>query len=139
MQCFPKSAAGRAYTRRLIITMAFYMLFLTIAVHRLKQPAPSHATAIFLSLLPAIPIVGVIVIVGLYLRDENDEFQRALLTESLLWGMGGTLAVTSAWGFLENFHQARHFPAFYTFILFWLFVALAGFVQRLRYRVGADE
>jgi hypothetical protein len=139
MSLIAKSAAGRAYTRRILSAMGLYVVFLVIAVKRLAQPAPSHATAVFLSLLPAIPIVAVIVIVGLYLRDETDEFQRALLTEALLWGMGATLAVTSIWGFLENFHQARHFPAFYTFMIFWLFVGLAGIVQRLRYRVASDD
>ena len=139
MSLIAKSKAGRAYTRRLLTAMIFYLIALSFAVSRFKHAMPSHATAVFLSILPALPIVAVIVVVGLYLREETDEFQRALLTEALLWGMGGTLAITSIWGFLENFHQAQHFPAFYTFVLFWLFVGLAGCIQRLRYRVASDD
>ena len=39
-------------------------------------------------LLPAIPIIGIIAVVGLYLAEEKDEFQRNLLIQSMLWGLG---------------------------------------------------
>ena len=138
MSLIAKSRAGRAYTRRMLIAMTFYMLALLVAVSRFKHTMPSHATAVFLSILPSIPILAVIVIVGMYLREERDEFQRQMLVQALLWGMGGTLAITSVWGFLENFHQARHLPSFYVFMIFWLIVGAAGFGLRLYYRGGAD-
>ena len=139
MSIIPKSAAARAYTRRLAFAMTLYTVFLLLAVHRLKHAQPSHAMAIFLSVLPSLPILAVLAIVGVYLREEKDEFQRELLIQAMLWGMGGTLAFTSVWGFLENFNQAPHFPAFYVFVIFWGVVGVAGCVQRVIYRGGGDD
>ena len=139
MSMIPKSKAGRTYTRRIAVAMSLYCVALFAATWALRHGDPGRAAAVALSILPALPIVAVLVIVGLYLREEQDEYQRALLNEALLWAMGGTLAVTSVWGFLETFHQAPHFPALYVFMLFWLFVGLAGLVQRLRFRAASDD
>ena len=139
MDCFPKSAAGHRYTKRIAVTMSCYVALLFFSVWALKHLHPNHAVTVLLALLPAIPIVGVVVIVGLYLKEEKDEFQRELLTQALLWGMGGTLAIASVWGFLEANASAPHVPAFYAFVLFWAIVGIVGVIQRFQYRGGGDE
>ena len=45
-----------------------------------------------LAVLPALPVVGMAVAVGLYFREETDEFERAVRVESALWATGVTLA-----------------------------------------------
>ena len=56
-----------------------------------------------LAVLPALPILAIMVAYGLYLADEKDEFLRRFRLESMLWGIGPTLAVTTVWGSLAKF------------------------------------
>ena len=48
-------------------------------------------------------IVGMLAVMGIYLRDEKDEFLRWMTIQSMLWAMGVVLALTTVVGFLQNF------------------------------------
>jgi hypothetical protein len=95
---------------------------------------PTGLTVYLLAMLPALPMVGSLAIVGLYVAEESDEFERSILVRSILWGLGGALAVSTIWGSLEDFAQAPHRSAFYAYFFFWIFMALSGVLIRLRYR-----
>ena len=138
MFCLPKSRASRDYTRRIALAMSVYVVLLLASVWSIKHLHPAYAATVLLAVLPAIPIVAVIVIVGLYLKEEKDEFQRELLIQALLWSMGGTLAAASIWGFLEANASAPHVPAFYAFVLFWAIAGVVGVIQRFQYRASVD-
>jgi hypothetical protein len=130
----PKSKAARRYLLRVAIASAIYVLavFVTlrIVVHHGRLPLPE---AVGLALIPSLPIVGVIAIVGLYLKEEKDEFQRELFIQSLLWGTGATLAVTSFWSFLHIFGRVPPVDGFHVFVLFWIFVGLSDYPLRRHY------
>ncbi len=87
-----------------------------------------------MAVLPALPIIWVIIETGRYLADEKDEFQRSVLVQSLLGGIGGILATTTIWGFLEDFALAPHLDLVLIYAIFWLFVCVSYPVVRLRYR-----
>jgi hypothetical protein len=129
-----KNPAIRRYLVRFLITMSFYVIFLVTAVEAFHRYHPTGALAYVLAILPALPVIGVIVIVGLYLREEKDEFQRAVLVESMMWGIGATLSVTTAWGFLENFVPVPHFDLFMVFPLFWGVVGFAKGLLKVKYQ-----
>lgn len=131
---FTKNAATRRYHRRFFPAMALYIVFVFSASWAFPRYHPVGIAAYLLAVLPAIPIVAVIIIVGLYLADEKDEFQRAFLVQSMIWSIGATLSVTTIWGFLELFAKAPHLPPFLIFPLFWFFVGLATPLLKLRYR-----
>jgi hypothetical protein len=95
---------------------------------------PTGLSLYLLALLPALPMVASLAIVGLYVAEETDEFERSILIQSILWGLGGSLAVSTIWGALEDFAQAPHRAAFYSYLFFWIFMAISGVVIRLRYR-----
>jgi hypothetical protein len=84
--------------------------------------------------MAALPVVGALVGTGIYLREEKDEFQRNMLVQAMLFGMGGTLAATTIWGYLEDFAHAPHLRLIYIYPLFWLFVALSMPALVRRYR-----
>ncbi|HXB62402.1 MAG TPA: hypothetical protein VNU94_06090 [Acidobacteriaceae bacterium] len=128
----------RHYVIRIVIAMTVYAALLPATIVTLQLTHPQRAIVLALSILPSIPIIAVLVIVGLYLKEETDEFQRMLLQQSLLWGMGCTLAFISIWGFLEMFAHVRHLPLFYVFPIFWLFGGISRAIQRTKYRSG-DE
>ena len=95
---------------------------------------PTGPLAWLLAVLPAVPLTAAIVVVGLYLREETDEFQRAVFAESALWATGGLLALANVWGFLEMFRIVPHIPAWIAFPLWAVLFAPSQMIVRRRYR-----
>jgi hypothetical protein len=52
----------------------------------------------------------------------------------MLWGIGGTLTVTTAWGFLENFVHVPHLQLILILPIFWLFFGISLSVLLARYK-----
>jgi hypothetical protein len=130
----PRNPAVRRYIWRFTSVMLHYVVFLSFAVWEFKHRHPTGGLAYLLAMLPSLPIIGGLAVVGLYLAEEKDEFQRTVLIQSLLWGIGATLTVTTVWGFLENFAQVQHFDLYLVFPLFWFFVGIFTPVMKARYR-----
>ena len=134
MPCIPATKAGRRYVYRLAPTMAIYLVFLFIAQWSFHHLHPTGFIVYVLAVLPALPLIGSLIVVGLYITEESDEFERSILVQSMLWGFGGTLAVTTIWGFLEDFAKAPHISTFYVYVFFWIFMGISQPFIRLRYR-----
>ena len=134
MNCLPKNTATRRYTVRALCAMSLYVAFLSTAVWLFKHHPPTGAPAYILALLPALPIVAMIIIVGVYLAEEQDEFQRNVLIQSMLWSIGITLAITTVWGFLENFGNTPHLQPFLIFPMFWFIVGVSTPILKVQYR-----
>lgn len=130
----PMNAAVRRYTYRFTVLMLFYVVFLVAAVWTFSRHDPAGLPAYSLALLPASPIVAMLVVVGLYLAEESDEFLRNLFVQSMVWGIGATLTVTTVRGFLELFVPVPHLQPYLVFPIFWAFVGVATCILRLRYR-----
>ncbi len=134
MFCSVKSPAQRRWVRSCVISALLVVglaIGATAAFHlwHLKG-LPAYAVAV----LPAIPILWLLVEMGRFLAVEKDEFQRNLLVQCLLGGIGGTLATTTIWGYLEDLARAPHLDLVYVSPIFWLFVVVSYPVVRLRYR-----
>jgi hypothetical protein len=134
MQCYPATKAGRRYVYRLAPTMVIYLVFLFIAQWSFHHLHPTGLIVYVLAVLPALPLIGSIAIVGLYIAEESDEFERSIVVQSMLWGFGGTLAVSTIWGFLEDFAKAPHISTFYVYVFFWIFMGISQPFIRMRYR-----
>jgi hypothetical protein len=139
MTCFSSSKAIGRYNRRMLVVAIIYIVVLLSVVFALKHLHLARPIVIVLSILPSIPIIGMVSVVGLYLREETDEFLRHLLIQSLLWTMGVTLAATSVWGFLELFAAAPRISQFYVFVAYWIFYGIVNPIVRQRYRAGATD
>jgi hypothetical protein len=134
MQCYPVTKAGRRYIYRLFPTMVLYIAFLYIAQWTFHHHHPTGLVVYLLAVLPALPLVATLAIVGLYIAEESDEFERSIIVQSMLWGLGGALSVSTIWGFLEDFANAPHISSFYVYIFFWIFMGLSQPFIRMRYR-----
>jgi|SRR5271165_3335554 len=134
MICNTNNLATRRYLWRFLPTMGLYVAFLFTAVWVFSRYHPTGVLAYALAVLPALPIIGVIVVVGLYLSEEKDEFQRTVLIQSMIWGIGVTLAITTVWGFLEDFVNVPHMQPY---LVFPIYCALSGIftpILKARYR-----
>jgi hypothetical protein len=134
MQCLPLTKAGRRYIHRFAPTMALYLFFLFIAKWGFRHLHPTGVVAYLLAILPALPLIGTLAIVGLYIGEESDEFERSIIVQSMLWGLGGALSVGTIWGFLEDFANAPHISTFYVYLFFWIFMGISQPFIRRRYQ-----
>ena len=132
MPLHPHSPACRSYRQRVLITMSFYVLAIFGVAYFLRDHHPRGAAAYLLAIVPAIPILCMLVVVGIYLRDEQDEFQRWMMIRSILWATGIVLAATTVVGFLQNFAAVTAPLSYYVFVLFWVVFGIAQGIQQLR-------
>ncbi|ATC32453.1 hypothetical protein CA606_08885 [Caulobacter vibrioides] len=116
------------YRRRLAIALMSYCVVLMGSLYLLRHVDLSGPLLWIVAAAPAIPILGVLGVMGLYLKEEPDEFERAVHVEAMIWGLGVVLAVTTVWGFLSN---ANVVPAPPLFLVFPLFCLAWGFSQPL--------
>ena len=126
--------AARRYVRRVAFTMFLYVLFLVVSVVAFTHHRPTGLLAYVLAVLPALPILGMMVVFGLYLREEKDELQRAIGVEALVWSTGATLSLTTVWGFLENFVHVPHLQLMWIYPIFWGFFGISMPMINARYR-----
>jgi hypothetical protein len=113
----PISSATKAYMWRFFPLMIAYGVLLVAANWLATHYTLSGPTAVLVALLPAAPLIGVIVTMGRLVIEEKDEYQRLLHVRQMLVATGFMLAVSCVWGFLEEFGQVPHLPAYWAFIL----------------------
>ncbi len=128
------SAAARTYRRRALLAAGTYMLTLTAAIGLRDQLHPGGVLAYAVAIAPAIPLIGMLIAIGVYLREEPDEFLRAVQAEGCLWATGGTLAIATVWGFLEMFKLVPHVEAWAAFPIWCLLLGPGQIIARRRYR-----
>jgi hypothetical protein len=126
--------ALRRYSQRISVALAAYVVTILIAAFYASKGHTHGTLAYMLAALPGLAVITILVAIGHYLRDEKDEFLRAVQTEALLWGCGVTLAVATSWGFLQMFTDVPRAPLFLIFALFCFVWGLAAAVIQRRYR-----
>jgi hypothetical protein len=129
----PTSALSRR-DRRIRAGATVYVIFLMAVtwVHLLHPVQGALAYA--LALLPALPVVYMVVAVGLYFREETDEFERSVRIENALWATGVVMAVSTVWGFAELLAGAPHLQNWLWFPLWTGIGSTADFFIRRRFR-----
>ncbi|RXH55166.1 hypothetical protein [Granulicella sibirica] len=119
---------------RFFSAMAVYVVLIFLSTWIFRHQHPGGAIAYTIAVLPAIPLLAVLVVVGLYLIEQTDEFEKTVTIQSMLWGIGGTLALSTVLGFLELYVSIPHLPRYFDFAIFWFVVGIATPIVRLRYR-----
>lgn len=134
------TAAGRRYLRRLMPTMAAYVVVLFACIWAIKNQHPTGAALVVLSVLPALPILGAIAVMGLYLVEETDEFQRQRIASCMLVGTGVLLSAVTVYGFLTNGGAVKPDPelGLWAFPLWCASWGLAQCVMGLRDRMAGE-
>lgn len=111
------AAAARRYVRRTALFMGAYgVLNLAAVAGAFDDLRPPGAWAF--AAAAAAPVVGHIWSLLAYIRDA-DEFVRGLMARRLVVAMGLCTAIVSAWGQVEAYASAGHFPLVLFYPLLW--------------------
>jgi hypothetical protein len=116
--------------------MVLYLVLLFLAKWTFHHLHPTGLIVYLLAILPALPLIGSLAVVGLYIAEESDEFERSIVVQSMIWGLGAALSISTIWGFLEDFAGARapHVSTFYIYFSFWIVMGISQPFIRMRYR-----
>lgn len=124
----------RRFVARIWTASGLCVLFCIVASLVFRFLHPHGLPAYMVALLPALAIIGQLLAIATYITEETDEFQRAMLVQCLLGGLGGMLAAVTTWGYLEDFAHVPHLDLVWVYPIFWLFAGLSYPVVRARYR-----
>jgi hypothetical protein len=139
MICTNTTKAGKRYLQRFAGVMVAYLATVWSVTTYVHAHHPTGVMLYLLAFAPAIDVIAMIGVVGLYLREEEDEFKRYQLVVSILWAIGITLAFTAVVDFLRSYGAIGPIPPFREFTIFWVSMGLVEGVQSLRNRVGSSE
>jgi hypothetical protein len=134
MDCKTNNPAVWRFTRRFIILSLLYGVLSSLSTYGLLLLHPTGIVIWLLAILPALPIGGTVLLTARYMAEEKDEFQSAVLVQSLLGGIGATLVVTTVWGFLENYAHFRRLDILMIWPLYLVFVGISYWLVKARYR-----
>lgn len=127
------SPARRRYQMRFWPLMALYAVLILGVALLIKHAPPPGAWRYVAAAAPALPIIGIIVVFGLYLGEITDEFRRAVIVQSMLWSLGLVLAFSTVWGFLELLADAPHLQLWWIFPIYSVGQGVAEHLIRRRY------
>ena len=113
-----KNLAAQRYVRRFIPLMTLYVAIVMGVSWWFRMGGPVGWLRYPVAVLPALPIVGVIFIMGRFIVEQKDEYLRLMIVRQCLFAIGFTLVVSTVWGFLETYGLVPHVPAYAAFMLF---------------------
>ena len=90
--------------------------------------------AYLLSVLPAVPFLGMMLLIPRYLAREKDEFVRTLVIRALLWGFAVPMVIDTVWGFFWKVSPVSAVMPMLNVDLFCITAMIAVRVQGWRYQ-----
>lgn len=133
------SPAVVRYTKGIAASSLLYVLGLGLAITLDRRMELEGAMAFLVALMPVIPILWMIYVMGRYLAEEQDEYLRHRAMIASLAGLGLVLATGSFWGFLETFGLVPHVPGWWAVPIWAIGMGLGQAWMSLRDRAGGEE
>ncbi|NGM52039.1 hypothetical protein G5B46_20705 [Caulobacter sp. 602-2] len=130
----PVRPAMRGFLIGFLGAMTAYVVLLLGAVQLYMAGLTQGALGYAAALAPVIALVAAFASLGLYVLRETDELLRRITVESLLWALGATLSLATAWGVLEAFGKAPHLQLWVVAPVFAVVFGLAQGLVSWRYR-----
>lgn len=137
--CSNRTRAARRYVQRMGAVALVYLGTVWVITRYIHQHHPTGAKLFVLAAVPAFDIVAMLVVVGIYLREEVDEFKRHQLIVSILWAVGFTLALMAFVDFLRSYQSIAAPRPFMEFTVFWISMAVVQAIQAFRNRVRDEK
>lgn len=112
-----RTPAAQRYHRRAWVAALVYIGL--VATHLVMTRVFSSPAALLtaLAVASALPVIALIALLGIYLRDETDEYVRNRLILSILLALGVVLCLSSVLGMLQLGGLIGDVPMFLTFVV----------------------
>jgi len=136
--CGVSTPASKRYQRRVMVTMSLYVVVLLVATLIVKHAHPHGWVLYAIALVPALPILAMLGSMGVYLKEETDEYIRLMTMRSLVAGTAVLLMVLVVSDFLRALSGAAPLAPFASWVTFFLAFGAAQAVQTMRNRVRDD-
>ena len=133
-----QSVAQKKLRRSLLLVLGEYLIVFGGSIYLVQREHMGGAALLFFAALPVVPLMMMFVLFARYLRDEPDEYKRAMVIRCVLWGAAGAMTVHLFSGFLRIFEWKGQLPPFSELWIFVLFMGIAKFTYRIADRVPAD-
>ena len=101
------------YNSRFMLATLGYVLGMLVAISIHNSGMPVGPLAYAVPLLPTLPALAMIFVMGRYLVEETDEYLRHRASLSAIIGLGVVLVLGTVWGFLETFGLVPHIWAWW--------------------------
>ncbi len=126
-----RDPATRKHVARLLSAMTLYVA-LVIGVQRFAPLDHMQGISRYgLAALPGLPIAALFWLLGRYIVEIRDEYQRLLEVRKSLIASGITMTVVSIWGFEEMLADARHLAAFYIPVIWFGSYGVGACINRI--------
>ena len=133
------SPALRRYNTRMLAASMAYTLGMGAAVAISNRYEPGPALSFAITLLPTVPTLAMIWVMGRYLIEETDEYLRHRASMASLIGLGLVLSLGSFWGFLETFGLVPNIWAWWVVPVFAVGLGVGQAILSIREKRQADE
>jgi hypothetical protein len=133
------NAAQRRYLQGAFGVMLSYMGLVVSSRLAVNRWHPQGWHLYLAAALPTIPILCFAYVVGRYLREEHDEYQRDIQIRGMLWGTAVVLSISVFDSFLRGFGWKGALPPFTEFMVFWVVAGIVKFAYHLINRAATDE
>lgn len=134
-----ETVARKRYHRAVLQFMAAYVVVLLCSSWFVKHDGAEHFYLYFWSILPAIPIIAMIVRMGRYFQEETDEYKKLMRMRSILVGTAALVGALVVDDFLRAFAHAAGFRPFVLFLIFAFAIGITELVQSFNNPVDDDE
>jgi hypothetical protein len=133
------TAAKRQLMKRGVSAMAVYSIMIFSVDFVVRRMHPEGRMIWLFAALPVVPIVGVALCIGLYLREETDEFHRDMVTRCLLWGLGALVVTLALQFFLGAYGWKGQWSPSVSILTFAVAMAVAKITYRIANRVVDED
>ena len=133
-----ETAVSKRFRKTSFTVLGFYFLIFFACMFAYDRLHPTGAAVWLLAALPVLPILGVITLMGRYLRDEPDEFKRDTTVRCILWGTAGCVAENMFAGDLWIFGGKGQLPPFLGFWIFFLCMMAAKLSYKLQNKLPTE-
>jgi hypothetical protein len=133
------TVAAKGLALGMMLSMAGFAMVM-VGTSAFLQRHKIHGAELYVfAALTSVPILGMVGVVGLYLKRETDEFQRSVMVRSLLGAIAVTLALNFFGGILRGMGAIQGLPPFAECAVFCVAFGLIQLAQVLANRVSSDD
>ncbi len=133
------NGAKRGLIRRGAVALVVYEAAFMGTFYWVYRTKAEGSLIWWLALLPTLTVVGFVLVLARYLKEEVDEFHRELVVRCLLWGLAALMVVLAYQGLLQLLGWKGGWPVWVDMAVFLLAMGAAKLTYKVANRPPAED